>query len=334
MEKKILIVEAVLADESFLGWYFNTSEETVRSWEKWVTMHPEHHLLVDEAVKFMGQVELVDKELPGSQVEAATGRLKDAIAMQQDAVPVVSIKRSRKRWWMPVAAAVLFLVAGGIFWKYSRSGKETITASYGQLSQNQLPDGSEVLLNANSSVVLGKNWKDERDREVWLKGEAFFHVKKTSTHSKFIVHTSKFDIIVRGTQFNVCNYEDKANVMLTEGSIMLKTDDGKEVLMKPGEFREFSSSSKQVEAKLTKQEAVLAWKDKKLVFDNTSLKEVAKIITEHYGVEVKIADDELGNKTLTGIWPNDDLNTLLQAIEATQDFKVARSKDSVTFEKP
>ena len=146
MEKKILIAEDVLADETFLAWYFSKSEEKARSWEKWVAAHPEHQLLVDEAVKFLGQVQREEKDLPDTRVEAATERLKTAIAMQQDPAPVVSIKRSRNRWWIPVAAAIVIVCAGITIWKLSGEQKQTYSTAYGQLDKHDPANFQPIVL--------------------------------------------------------------------------------------------------------------------------------------------------------------------------------------------
>ncbi len=91
------------------------------------------------------------------------------------------------------------------------------------------------------------------------KGEAFFHVKKTADHRRFVVHANHFDIIVTGTQFNVVNRDDKTNVMLTEGSVTIKKDDGEEIKMKPGDFVELDNN--RFIKKEEKKENVLAWKE-------------------------------------------------------------------------
>ena len=63
-----------------------------------------------------------------------------------------------------------------------------------------------------------------------------------------------------------------------------------------------------------KQDNVLAWKENKLAFDNTALSEVAKIINQHYGVKVTMADNYVSTKSLTGIMPNNNLDDLLKAM--------------------
>jgi ferric-dicitrate binding protein FerR (iron transport regulator) len=184
-----------------------------------------------------------------------------------------------------------------------------------------------VVVNADSKIVYSPGWKDGKDREVWLTGEAFFHVSKTPLKSRFIVHANHFDIIVTGTQFNVTNRRDKANVMLQEGSVTLQTDEGKELKMLPGDFVEYKNAA--LEKRPVKDDSVLAWKDHKLVFDNTPLRELIQIIREHYGVSISTANDAVGDSKISGILPNDNLDVLLQALETTGDFEVLRQGDSI-----
>ena len=55
------------------------------------------------------------------------------------------------------------------------------------------------------------------------------------------------------------------------------------------------------------------------------MNEVAKIIARHYGVKVSISDKAIGEKTISGEMPNDNLDVLIEALEATGDFKITRS---------
>jgi ferric-dicitrate binding protein FerR (iron transport regulator) len=99
--------------------------------------------------------------------------------------------------------------------------------------------------------------------------------------------------------------------------------------MKPGDLVEYAE--KQILKKTVTKTDYLAWTESKLVFDNTTLKDLASIIKEHYGVEVKIEDEKLAQKTITGIMPNDNLETLLQSLEATQEFNIERTKAIITI---
>lgn len=334
MEKIFQSVEEVLTDEQFQAWYFKTDMEKEKAWEEWMNQDPARKDLVDAAVMCMQNIVIKEQGIPAGQSEASArrliGNLNNAEGQRYQA-PVADIRTSRRRWWWTAAAAIVLLMAGAYLWT-NLSGKSSIQTAYGQVTQQQLPDGSEVILNANSSISFSSGWDKGNEREVWVKGEAFFKVKKTGAKSKFIVHTDQLDVVVTGTQFNVVSRTDKSSVMLTEGSVFIRTKDGVETVMKPGDFVELSNS--QLERKAVKEETVLAWKDKKLFFDNTPLSLAIQKIKEHYGEEIIIPDESLAAKTITGILPNDNLDVLLSALEATQEFKVVRKDGRITITYP
>jgi ferric-dicitrate binding protein FerR (iron transport regulator) len=65
------------------------------------------------------------------------------------------------------------------------------------------------------------------------------------------------------------------------------------------------------------------------VFDNTPLRELVLIIHDQYGVDVKLAEDSIGDKTISGIMQNDSLDNLLQALEGTGDFDVVKKDKDI-----
>ncbi len=222
-----------------------------------------------------------------------------------------------------MAAAGFFFIRSWI------SGKPELKTTYGEIKQRKLPDGTEVFINANSKVSYSGEWTDGKDREVWIKGEAFFHVRKTPMKSRFIVHADHFDIIVTGTQFNVVNRAGRSSVMLKEGSVIIHTADGREINMMPGDFVQFNSA--ELRKTPAKNDSILAWKDRKLVFDNTPMSEVVRIIKDHYGIDIELANAATGDKTISGILPNDNLDVLLQALDATMEFSVVRQGNRITI---
>jgi ferric-dicitrate binding protein FerR (iron transport regulator) len=326
MTKNFQYVEDVLADEAFLAWYFDHDQESVSAWKEWLALHPESQALVNEATVFMNNLPQQEIAVSKERVEGTLQKLY--LSLLQDKAPVVEMKPLRKRWWIGAAAAILIIIGSLTFLKFNPS-RPVLDTPYGQISTNQLPDGSTMILNANSTAKLSEGWKDGKDREVWLDGEAFFKVTKTLQKSRFIVHTGNLDVIVTGTQFNVLHRENKTTVLLTEGSVILRTSDGKELAMKPGDY--VVMDDKAVETKPVKEEDVLAWKDNRLSFDNTSLKEVAQIIHNHYGVRVTLADDEVAGQSLTGIMPNNNLDILLKAIEMGTSIKIDRTDKEIVF---
>lgn len=348
--------EDILADENFLSWYFKTEASREQAWEEWMSAHPDSKELVMQAVQILDNTRLREKELAAGQLEKAESRLFKSISLSEAAAPyfkdqdqpstrkepsadqAIGIADIRTLQTKPVprfkwgvAAAALIILAGGALLTGSLlRSKPELKTQFGEIIRQQLPDGTEVTMNANSRLDYFSEWKDGKDREVWVKGEAYFHVTKTQQHSRFIVHTSHFDVIVTGTQFNVLDRHEKGNVLLQEGSVTIMTKEGKMVQLTPGEFAEFGGD-RQVDKRPARQDSVTAWKEQKLIFDHTPLREIVNIIDDQYGVAVKLADDSVGNKTVCGIMPNNNLDVLLQAIQATADFNVKKEKGAITI---
>ena len=328
MSKKISGSEDILIDEDFLAWYFRSDEKKSAAWKQWMDEDPSRKSLVDEAVQLADQLFLKEKELPTHSVQTALEELNEKLSEKRTSVIPI---HNRKRWvWIAAAAAA---VVAGIFFIFSMNHtKPTLETTFGEIRENLLPDGTQVFLNANSTIEYDDGWKDGGDREVWVKGEAFFNVAKTAEKSKFIVHTSEFDVIVTGTQFNVIDRMDRKNVALTEGSVTIKTRTGQTLQMKPGDFFEVEGDA--IVQKTIEKDKVIAWQNKKLILENTPLKDLAKQMEDLYGVNVMFENDIVAKKPLTSIIANDNLDVLLSALEATGDFKITRNGKEIKISLP
>jgi transmembrane sensor len=329
MSKNFQRVEEVIEDEDFQTWF---AGQPGSAWEQWLSANPAQVPLVQQAITFMNDIKVKELSVPQEETARAYKQLMERLDnIRQESTPVISIKRQRLKRWISVAAAVLLLAAGFSIWKYTQRD-ESVNTQYGEISTHQLPDGSVMMLNANSCATLGKSWKEGTDREVWLNGEAFFHIKKTPQKNRFVVHTNDLDVIVTGTQFNVWTRDNKTSVLLTEGSVTIRTPAGEEIKMVPGDFVQIDH--KNLEKKKANEESILAWKDNRIIFDSTPLTVAARLIQEHYGMKVTLADSSLDGKTLSGMMPNDNLDILLRSIEATNEYKITRRDTEILISRP
>jgi transmembrane sensor len=327
VDKHFESIEEVIADEQFQAWYFRSNSFHEKMWEQWLLKNPDYVPLVQEAIQYLKDIQLEEKEVPLMQTEEAHQRLMENL----DSSAVVEMHQTKIRWWIPAAASILVVIAGLALLK-SKNNEVVLNSTFGKIAEYRLPDGSHVILNANSTVSLKGEWEAGKVREVWIKGEGFFKVQKTAAAGRFIVHTDKMDIMVTGTEFNVVNTEYESSALLTEGSVIIKTKDGNEISMKPGDFVRFENNM--IAKRPIEEEKVLAWKQSKLDFYKTPIPEVARIITRHYGIKVNITDKEAEAKTISGIMPNNNLEVLLAAIEGTGEFKVTRTEKEIIISNP
>jgi transmembrane sensor len=336
MQKEYFEPEDLLTDESFLAWYFQSPRQPNSVWERWIKEAPGREELARQAIALLDSTVIGEKALSAGQLEQAETALMERAgeAPQTERAAAAVVHLSGYRNWRWIAAACIFVLLAGslVTMRILSVGEQLVMTQFGQLTIQQLPDGSEVTVNANSRIRYANNWHTGGNREVWMEGEAFFQIRKTLDHRRFVVHTDRFDVVVTGTQFNVVSRPGRANVLLHEGSVTLQAKDGSELKMTSGDFVQWDE--KGLNKRVAQRDSVLAWKDRKLFFDKTPLRDVATIIEDQYGVKVHLADPSLGDSTITGIMRNNDLNTLLKALQATTDFDVTNIDGTIEIKAP
>jgi ferric-dicitrate binding protein FerR (iron transport regulator) len=148
-----------------------------------------------------------------------------------------------------------------------------------------LPDGSRVWLNSASSIIYPTAFTG-KTRAVKLQGEAYFEVAKNK-QKPFIVTANNVDVKVLGTNFNVTAYSDDAAITTTllEGSVRLSKGSSS-ALLTPGLQGVALHNQNSISTQKANMEQVMAWKEGYFVFDDLSIKEVMKIVSRWYDVEV------------------------------------------------
>lgn len=165
----------------------------------------------------------------------------------------------------------------------------------GEIKKIYLPDSSIVWLNNQSSVRFPKTFSS-KNREVYLKGEAYFEVTKNK-HKPFYVHASKVYTQVLGTEFVVKSYEAQKNIQITlvEGKVAVGTMDSISTtkkqfsVLKPNEQLSINLNKNTYQKKrLLNAQKLTWWKEGKFVFSTTPITEIVKTFERWYGVPLKI----------------------------------------------
>lgn len=216
-------------------------------------------------------------------------RVRNAIAGTFD-LPQYNIRKI-----VAVAAAILlFIVSSATAW-YLLSGKERPYYSFvtapGEKAKVILTDGTCVWLNAESQLRYSDHFS-AHNREVILEGEAYFEVNKQKDQSPFIVKTENYDILVKGTKFNVTSYAEdpSSSVTLLEGAIEIFHKD-KSILMKPGESLSFKKDESRFYLHNVQAYQYKSWIEGRIEYDEITLNELAVRLSRKYDVNIYLDDN-------------------------------------------
>jgi transmembrane sensor len=274
-----------------------------------------------------------------------------------------SFKTKQSRFHLKLIIASLLLVTSGILsWslffnkktadtsiaKLTAYNNNNISTKPGSKTQVKLPDGTLVILNADSKLSYPDNFLGNT-REVKLEGEAFFEVTHNA-EKPFIVHTSLMDIRVLGTVFNVKSYagDNESEASLLKGSIQvtLKNRKDEKIMLKPNEkISVFALTPVQNEPEIpvdTSAETLaaspisidkinfdakdkiineVAWTQDKLVFNNENFEAIALTLERWYGIKIVIKNQHLKDQRFTGKFKNENIDQVLKAFQLSYNFK-------------
>ncbi|MCW3107684.1 MAG: anti-FecI sigma factor, FecR [Segetibacter sp.] len=313
-------VEDFLQDKFFHEWVKDPFSKDAELWERWLERNPQMLEVVDEAKNILLAFDYQPKQLPDDFYVKIKSRIDSSLSKDRH-------KQTKTFFiggWLKMAAVFTGLIIAASILFYSLSGKDFITYSskYAETKKLLLPDGSEVVLNANSFLKYKDN-RNKKSREVWLKGEGFFYIKHEEDREgdpvKFIVHTQDVNVEVLGTQFNVNNNDiNKTEVLLTKGKVRLSlADGGKEpVMMTPQELVLYNNKTKGLSVTKVSPGNYIAWMDHKYIFEKITLGELCKTLSRYYGKSVTIRDPAMRQQRLSGTLELQDEETLIRTLSA------------------
>lgn len=201
--------------------------------------------------------------------------------------------------WYIAASVALVLIVGGL-WMYSNTGRTQIEKYIEFTAQESrmylLPDSSKVWMQPGSSIRFAENFKECRD--VWLKGNSLFEVRKNSG-SKFRVYIDKAFIEVKGTCFLIKQNNPNANeITLFNGSIEFNIESTHDkIAMKP--LQELVYNPVSVRTQLRRIENI-EWQNGRYNFTQFNLEHLTRIMNQMYGSHITISDKVNKNCAFTG----------------------------------
>ncbi len=335
-----------LQDPYFYKWVRFPTAEHEAFWQSWLIQHPEKRAVVEHARHLIQSI-IDSEERPPSHFKAEDWKsIQHRIALSEAprAAPTQPNHSSVRPFkvWAVAASVILALSTGVILYLNSFSPPDWIALQtyYGEQQSITLPDGSEVILNGNSTLRYSADWNTQADsREVWLEGEGFFSVTKQPTEvasstkgfTKFTVHAGGLNEEVRGTQFYVQSRPKKTRVVLSEGEVLVRSQQQDSILLQPNELAESTSGGSGIRKKVVDANSYISWKDHILTFDEESISSILNHLENTYGWQIDIQDSSWLQQKYTGSIPTDRIELLFEKFALLYELNIEQDSQHVTI---
>lgn len=243
----------------------------------------------------------------------------------------------RRGFLRNVSAVIVALAvcSGLVAWYVSTRPADsyyTLTAPVGSKSSLLLPDGSLVWLNAGSTLTYSTGFSVD-NRRVKLQGEGYFEVTKHDG-AEFVVETDGYDVVVKGTSFNVSAYKDDQYIttILIKGSVLIARG-ADHLNMKPGDMVQLDTYTGRLTKSRTENDA-RAWVDNMTEYSDITLSELAKCLSRRYAVNIHVASSRLRKMRFSiSLRNKENIDEVLEALQRITAMKICRDgKDIVVSE--
>ena len=301
------------------------NDDEVRQIQEWSRQNPE----------LMNEASMIWEQVPAGEFTPDTEQALLKVNSRLDAKKVPAGRRMLI-WASSAAAVVLILIMVGIF-KNEPSGDIhpiellTLQTNDEKSIEYALPDGSKVWLNRSSTLLYPEEF-DSDTREVQLEGEAFFDITP-DTGRPFLIRANGTLTHVVGTSFSVKAVKDAPEVIVTVSTgIVNFSAKGKDekIELKQGEQGVCHLEELKLEKNDNPDPNMLAWKTGQLVFKQTPLSEVARLVGDVYDVHVSV-EESINAMQLNGTFDRLSLDEVLQIIEMTLQIQVKRENGNISL---
>jgi ferric-dicitrate binding protein FerR (iron transport regulator) len=212
------------------------------------------------------------------------------------------------------------------------SSYNTLTTPRGGQFRLTLPDGSEIWLNAASSITYPTAFTGNR-RKVVVSGEVYLEVVKNENMPFEVIVNDDIEITVLGTRFNVNAYKDEPSVSMTllEGAIKVSRTNNDQLLM-PGQQELLLPDGTFKIINNIDTASVVAWKNGLFSFNDADIPAVMRQVNRWYDADVVYKSSEVSQHFMGCIPRSVPVSKLLTMLELTGQlhFKIEGKKIIVT----
>ena len=280
-------------------------EESLKELNQWIEASPDNYAHFMELQEVWFSTIVANRDIAYNSGKAFE-HFKERIQNAESKSKRFSFPHKRIIY-QAAAVALLLIVSLASYWHgqcriENRFSDIIVEAPLGSKTKINLPDGTLVWLNAGSKIIYSQGF-GVNNRIVEFSGEGYFDVVR-DLGKPFMVNAKELQVKVLGTKFNIKNYIDDEEVIvsLVEGKVMIDN------LLKKNNIDYLSPDEKIILDKRTgimaksstKSAASVEWTNDVLFFDEELLPDIVKRLERNYNLKVEIKNDALYKERFYG----------------------------------
>ncbi|GAA0877314.1 hypothetical protein GCM10009119_02820 [Algoriphagus jejuensis] len=202
----------------------------------------------------------------------------------------------------------------------------------GEKLRIRLPDQTYVVLNANSRIEFDSDY-GKKKRMIKIAGEAFFDVA-TNEKIPFIVDSGELKTTALGTEFNVFSRDGVEKIALTEGKVKVEIEDvptSESKFLEPGQMATLLEDAREIKSGTFDPSSLTAWKEGRIRFKRTRLKDIVSNLQTWYGVEIEVQKKIDLNRKVSGEFNNESLENILEGLSFSMGFNFTINENQVSI---
>lgn len=332
------------------------NDDEISEVKHWIKLHPENELYFIELYEAWQNMLYVKPEIIDEE-KAYELFFVNITGSELRSKPTVK--------WMKIAAVFLLILLPAFlvlhFYPAKPENTQQLVAEKGAIKKITLKDGTLVWLNAGSTIKYDEAFGNT-NRTVALEGEAFFDIAHGKNIPPFIVNTKNYTVRDIGTRFNLKAYPNdpffEATVVNGEVAVQSNghnnTQEENRIYVKPHQvLKIYYSTGKDIpgeklvapgsetfnevhvsQVDAAKIEVYDGWKEDLLVFDASTLGDIAKVLERRYNVQITINDDQLRGIEYSGSFKNvPTIDKVLQIIKQNTPVNYTIDGKNITITK-
>ena len=300
----------------------DAGEADYQAFALWLAASPAHRAAMDAMLELWGDLGALG-EIPGL--------LEVALQPAEPEPDYRAEPLSRRRWLgtgLALAASVMLAL---VVSPRLGLGPDTqlFQTGVGENLSAALEDGSEIKLNTNTSLEVSF---DATQRALTLhRGEAFFEVAH-QPERPFVVRAGSLEVRALGTAFNIELRGDTGVVTVADGVVRVTELSAPATRAAQTEllYRDQRLSGNRTglgSAEAVQVDNLLAWRDGRLVADEMPLPRLVEELSRYHPNKIFIAEPRLADRTVSGVFVLEDLDSILLALEHTAQVRSVTLED-------